>query len=317
LGAFINHSMKLSANQLILPSLAADALCLGPHWIYNPAKILGIYPDRIQRHASPQSQYHPGKEAGDFTHYGDQTLALLRSLVLRRGFDPEGWREDWQRFWKTDPPAYRDGATKTTLDSLERGVHSASDSNDLAGASRVAPVLAALRGDSLEARVSAARHQTSLTHGDKATIDAAEFFTRVVHEIAEGSTIPAALKNAAGEAYEALDAKGHLAAATGQLDRSPEAAGTELGLTCHTPDAFPLALYFLLKFADSPRDALIENAMAGGDNAARGLLIGLVMGAAHGTAWMPAAWVEELTAAPEIHALLALLDPDAAPAPPR
>jgi len=302
--------MKLSANQLILPSLAADALCLGPHWIYSPAEILGLYPDRIQHLANPQSQYHPGKKAGDFTHYGDQTLALLRSLVLRRGFDPQGWREDWQRFWKSDPPAYRDGATKATLESLDGGVHSPSDSNDLAGASRIAPVIAALLDASLDARISAARRQTSLTHGDEATIDAAVFFTRVVDEIAKGSSIPAALTKAAGAAYEALDANGHLAAATALLEQGPEAAGAALGLTCHTPDAFPLTLYFLLKFAASPRDALIENAMAGGDNAARGLLIGLVMGAAHGNAWMPAAWTDELTAAPEINALLASLDPD-------
>ncbi|NCQ35908.1 hypothetical protein GW813_12735 [bacterium] len=30
--------------QLILPSLCADALALGIHWIYNPAKIARLYP---------------------------------------------------------------------------------------------------------------------------------------------------------------------------------------------------------------------------------------------------------------------------------
>jgi ADP-ribosylglycohydrolase len=300
--------MEPSARQLILPSLVADALCLGPHWIYDTRKILDLYPDHIQRHSSPQSPYHSGKAAGDFTHYGDQTLALLRSLVLRGGFDADGWREDWQGFWKSDPPSYRDGATKATLQSLEQGAHSPSDSNDLAGAARIAPLVAALADASLDARIHAARAQTALTHGDPATIDAAEFFTRVVDDIAKGSAIAAALTSAAGGAYGALDASSHLGAARALLEQDPEATGAKLGLTCHTADAFPLSLYFLMKFAESPREALIANAMAGGDSAARGLLIGLVMGAAHGTAWMPAGWIGELSAAAEIEDLLASLD---------
>ncbi|MGJ8676409.1 MAG: alpha/beta fold hydrolase [Akkermansiaceae bacterium] len=305
--------MKTSALQFILPSLAADALCLGPHWIYNPAKIKRLYPEMIQRYADPQTQYHAGKVAGDFTHYGDQTVVLLRSIVLRQGFDPTGWRDDWLRFWKTDPPAYFDGASKDTMEFLERGVDAASESNDLAGASRIAPVIAALANDPLEKRIVAARTQTALTHGDKATIDTAEFFTRAVDEIVNGKSIQEALKSASAASYQALDAQADIATAITLLDLEPNAAGEKMGLTCHTPEAFPLTLYFLLKFSAAPLDALVQNAMAGGDNSARGMLIGLVMGVAHGTSWMPSAWTDELSAFSEISALLALLEPSSAP----
>jgi ADP-ribosylglycohydrolase len=44
--------------------------------------------------------------------------------------------------------------------------------------------------------------------------------------------------------------------------------------------------------------------MAGGDNAARGMLIGLMMGVAHGSDWMPSHWLEQLSAREEIENLL-------------
>jgi ADP-ribosylglycohydrolase len=297
------------ARQLILPSLCADALALGSHWIYNPAKIARLYPDGARNYDDPRTDYHPGKSAGDFTHYGDQTLAVLKSVVLRGGFDAEGWREDWQRFWKSDPPSYRDGATKATIGFLERGVDAASESNDLAGASRIAPVIAALAGQPLDARIAAARAQTALTHGDRATIDAAGFFTRVVDAIASGKTITQALDAAASARHDALDARDFLNQAQAAIALDVNAAGEKFGITCHTPEAFPLTLWFLLRYSDKPLEALVANTMAGGDNAARGMLIGLVMGAAHGLAWLPPHWVEALCAHDEIDALLTLLEP--------
>ncbi|MDP3851723.1 MAG: ADP-ribosylglycohydrolase family protein [Luteolibacter sp.] len=292
------------ARQLILPSLCADALALGSHWIYNPAKIARLYPDGVRNYDDPRSEYHPGKSAGDFTHYGDQTMVLLKSVVLRGGFEPAGWREDWLRFWKSDPPAYRDGATKATLGFLERGVDAASESNDLAGASRIAPVLAMASNQPLEERIAAARAQTALTHGDRATIDTAEFFTRAVDALSSGKSLPDALDTAASASYHHLDARGFLNQVKSSLHLEDRAAGEAFGLTCHTPEAFPLTLWFLLRYHNEPLEAVIQNTMAGGDNAARGMAIGLIMGAAHGIDWLPPRWIEELNARDEIDTLL-------------
>lgn len=298
-----------SARQLVLPSLCADALALGSHWIYNPARIVRLYPDGARNYDDPRTDYHPGKSAGDFTHYGDQTMALLKSVVLRGGFDAAGWRDDWQRFWKSDPASYRDGATKATLDFLKRGSAAASESNDLAGAARIAPVLAALSDSPLEIRIGAARAQTALTHGDRATIDAAEFFTRAADALASGHSMDQALNAAASVGYDALDARAFLDRVIDAEGRDENAAGKQFGLTCHTPEAFPLTLWFLHRFQDQPLESIVRNTMAGGDNAARGLFIGLIMGAAHGTAWMPLSWIEGLRANDEIDALLSLLEP--------
>ncbi len=297
-----------TARRLVLPSLCADALALGCHWVYDSSVLAELDPASLCQFHSPRSNYHPGKSAGDFTHYGDQTLVLLKSIVSRGGFDADGWRDDWQEFWENGPPSYCDGATRVTLGFLRFEIGSGSESNDLAGAARIAPVLGALATAPLETRIAAARAQTSLTHGDVMIVDTAEFFTRAVDALSSGSSMLEALDAAASARYQSLEARDLLdeALAASGLDR--HAAGEAFGLACHTLEALPFTLWCLVRYRDQPLEAVLQNTLAGGDNAARGLLIGLMMGAAHGTAWMPPAWTEDLVAMKEIDALLGLLD---------
>jgi putative redox protein len=66
---------------------------------------------------------------------------------------------------------------------------------------------------------------------------------------------------------------------------------------------------FIMKFAADPAAAFSANALAGGDTCARAMLIGLVLGAAHGYRAVPETLWESLAARREIEALLTLLDP--------
>jgi ADP-ribosylglycohydrolase len=55
---------------------------------------------------------------------------------------------------------------------------------------------------------------------------------------------------------------------------------------------------------DEPVEALSANAMLGGDSAARGLMLGLLMGARHGADAFSAGWTDQLKAIGTInHAL--------------
>jgi ADP-ribosyl-[dinitrogen reductase] hydrolase len=47
--------------------------------------------------------------------------------------------------------------------------------------------------------------------------------------------------------------------------------------------SFPALLVFAYKYADSFEAAVLANANAGGENVARGSLLGALLGAAHGT----------------------------------
>lgn len=58
-------------------------------------------------------------------------------------------------------------------------------------------------------------------------------------------------------------------------------------VACYIDSSFPALLHFAYKYADSPEQAVLANANAGGENVARGSLLGALMGAAHGMQGWP------------------------------
>ena len=287
------------SRDLILPSFFADAISLGPHWIYDAEEIAKLYPNGLSQYDQPRSPYHVGKTAGDFTHHGDQTRALLRS-ISKNGWSLDQWRSDWKE-WAQTTSAYIDGASKRTLENLQAGLEQPSDSSDLAGAVRNAPLFAILDGDAL---IQAARNQTSLTHGDPQVIDAAEFFTRATLAVRDGSTFDEAFDEAASHPYDSLPAIDWLADARKAAEGDLKQDASRIGLACNISQAFPLSLAVALKFENEPVEALTFNALLGGDSAARGIPLGLLLGAKHGLTAFPDAWRSELNAGDEIENIL-------------
>ena len=257
-------------------AVVADALSLGSHWVYNQSKIARLYPDGIKAFTDPASSYHPGKSAGDLTHYGQQVVILAESIEKRGGFQVDGWREDWLASMKNFS-GYMDGASRETIAS--NGI-SASPSNDLAGASRLAPILDL--PIPLNEKISAARAQAALTHGDADVIDSTEFIVRAVGAIEGGADFSSAFDRAAEEGnYQSLNAKEALAIARSQTGDFL-AVGASLGLTCHFPEAFPLTLYLALREGADFSSAISENGLAGGDTSARAIALAVLFAARDG-----------------------------------
>ncbi|MEN8689400.1 MAG: ADP-ribosylglycohydrolase family protein, partial [Desulfobacterales bacterium] len=106
--------MKKKAEAMVLASFAADSLALGAHWIYDTAVIDNEF-GRVDRLRKPApDSFHDTKEAGEFTHYGDQTLVLLSSIADCGGFDLDHFARSWQNLFQ-DYTGYRDHATRETL----------------------------------------------------------------------------------------------------------------------------------------------------------------------------------------------------------
>jgi ADP-ribosylglycohydrolase len=59
-----------------------------------------------------------------------------------------------------------------------------------------------------------------------------------------------------------------------------------------------------MKHGDDTETAFTENAMAGGDNCARGLALGILLGAANGISSIPKHWVDELNASSHLDELI-------------
>jgi ADP-ribosylglycohydrolase len=288
----------LTPSDIVLTSLIGDALALGPHWVYDQAEIetkLG----KVNRYHAPMTAYHPGKGAGDLTHYGDQTMVLLRSIRKVGMFDLASFAADWRAFWESPTTmSYRDGATRDTLAQLKAGVpfeKAASHSHDLAGAGRIAPLFL-LSWESDKALIQAARAVTGFTHGDPAVMDAAEYFARVVLAVQRGADIPTALQVVASPPMKGIAA----ARASSISTQSDSAALMAHGLSCDIAKGFPALCHLLFRYPEDPAAALIANASAGGDSAARGTLLGMIYGAKFPASALPGEWVNELKVAAEV-----------------
>lgn len=301
--------MPAAARQMVLAAFTADALALGAHWIYDTRRIdreLG----RVTELRDPRPPtYHPTKVRGDFTHYGDQTLVLLESMAARGGFDAEHFAGAWQAFFGTYT-GYFDGATRKTLENIGAGkkaTEAGSGSDDLAGAARIAPLVFAYRRS--EARLAeAARQQTRMTHDTPEVAGAAEYFARVARRVLAGQPVVEAL-------VEVRDAFFRSEPFGGWVDDGIESAAEDtrqaigrFGQMCEAPAAFPATVHLIARYADRLEEGLIENVMAGGDSAGRGMIAGMVLGACSGAGGLPERWLSALRARERIERLLDLLD---------
>src|SRR5210317_1846676 len=126
--------MNDKAPAMVLGSFAADALSLGVHWVYN-TNVIDKKWGRVENYIKPERPtYHPTKDLGEFTHYGDQAMVLLESVADNSGFSLSHFAKSWQDFFKSYD-GYFDSATKATLDSLAAGkdiAEAGSGSDDLA-----------------------------------------------------------------------------------------------------------------------------------------------------------------------------------------
>ncbi len=301
--------MEDKARAMVLASFVADALSLGVHWIYN-TNVIDKKWGRVEAYIKPERPtFHPTKDIGEFTHYGDQTLVLLRSVAEQSGFDKLQFAESWKKFFDTYD-GYFDGATKTTLENMkgaDNATEAGSESDDFAGAARIGPLVFCYRSD-LSQLVESARAQTTVTHNQPEVIDSAEFFARVAVNVLNGSRPTEAIQQTLSEEFNRDPFQKWVEAGIKSADKETRQAMLDLGQMCEIQAAFPCVIHLITKYEDNLKAALIENIMAGGDSAGRGLTVGMILGAHLGSDGMAPKWLSDLKAYPEITDLLDRID---------
>ena len=85
----------------------------------------------------------------------------------------------------------------------------------------------------------------------------------------------------------------------------------DLGQMCEIEAAFPSVIHLIARYEENLSQALIANAMAGGDSAGRGLAAGMILGAHLGIEAIPPRWLTELKAYARIVALMNKIDKNA------
>lgn len=297
--------MKENGKGMVLASFVGDSLALGVHWIYDTARIEKEF-GRVDRLLKPASRsYHHTKQRGEFTHYGDQTFVLLESLAAKRGFDLDDFAARWRRLFE-DYDGYYDQATKATLQNFslrKRPIDAGSVSNELSGASRIAPLVFCYKND-LDALVEAARIQTKMTHNNPNVIDSAEFFARVSWLVLHGAPPVLAIEDVSNERFDKSPLWEWVQ--DGIESKTSESVSTivRFGQNCHVDEAFAGVVHLIAKYENNLEEALVQAVMAGGDSAGRGLVVGMVLGAHLGEQALSEQWISGLQRRGEILDLL-------------
>jgi len=284
----------------MLGAFIADALALGPHWIYDTDKIYKVFGEIEGIVAPLKDTFHKTKKKGEFTHYGDQMLMLIEYNHKTSGaFN----KEDFLKYyygWIQSYDGYLDHATKETISNIENGIYEGSTSEELAGILSV-PVMYFLsenyKRDSLE--------RTKATHNSALVINIVEFMIDLLNLIEEGYDISDAIEKLEDQQPSIIAEL--IKMGRSKINEEPIKTIKEFGQMCSGKNAFPSSIYLLLKYEDDFKTALLKNVQAGGDSAARGIMIGTILGAYHGIDVLPQEWMNDIQQFDEI---LAMKNPD-------
>jgi ADP-ribosylglycohydrolase len=130
------------------------------------------------------------------------------------------------------------------------------------------------------------------------------FLARSCYSILHGAGPREAFEEALDNNMASLDLDLRLRKCLETADLDTRRQVKEFGQMCSMNAALPGAVYTVLKNEDSLEEALIETVMAGGDSAARGMVVGMFLGAYHGGDKIPSRWLKNLSRDQEIQTAL-------------
>jgi ADP-ribosylglycohydrolase len=160
-----------------------------------------------------------------------------------------------------------------------------------------------------DAMVAAVRQQTAMTHRHPDVIDSAAFFARVTLAVMQGTNPIAAMQDVVRNGYDRPPFGQWVDDGLRSCELATRDAISQFGQACNVTAGFPGVVHLIAKYQDNPREGLIENVMAGGDSAARGLIAGMVLGAFSGMDAIATEWASELNRGIEIQGFLNTLTP--------
>lgn len=272
---------KTAINNAIEGAFVADAYALGAHWIYDETQLKNL-PLDWENLNSPQAMWHKGKEKGDFTHYGDHGQWLYEFVQTNKSFEPSAYAAFWMEKMN-DYQGYVDGSSRETLAIFQNDFQSqcGAASHDLSIIGRIAPLL--LVSKTKEDFLAYTQAFVSFTHNSPIVLKAAQFFASVLFDVAQGGDISDTITHTTvdtllEDAYHAaMESKG----------KESFTAIRTFGPACGVEGGFEGTIHLLISY-NNYKEAMIANAKAGGDSAARGMIVGMIMGAAHQE--IPAEW---------------------------
>jgi len=262
----------------------------------------------------------PAKKAGEQTDYGDYCILILEYLASiadqTHRIELSELIPMWQNRLKTWR-AWMCTQTKQTLQQVKQGT----PFDQLGGWSNAMSlrIPAAFGTYDDEEDIVHASRTAMFTHRETTAQDGGEFFARVtfrvihkgmspeeaIKDVAKTSSkfIKDKVKQALDKAAEAMDPSQQLFKEEGWMQDdlavtsmariwhghggADNSAPIKVGKASPVEGTLPASIYFIVRYAGDFAGAAKSNSAVGGDNAARSIPIGMVMGAAQGLEGIP------------------------------
>ena len=271
-----------------------------------------------------EQNYHPGKKAGGTTDYGDYNILILEYLASisnpPKEFDIKEILPHWMNRLENSWGSWICTMTRETYAQVKKGF-SVENLGGYSNATAIRHVAAHAYYDDEEILVDVAK-KAMFTHRETHALGGAEFFARVTNRVINGKKPSDAIKEVAALMGGFFEEKVNQAIAKYEEESNPlsdlskEQFSDDLAITSMarlwdvgrsepikvgkaspTEGTLPGSVYFILKYQEKEnglKKALQANAMVGGDNASRGIMIGMVLGAYFGVDAIPKQWKETL-----------------------
>jgi len=310
-----------------------DALAMPVHWYYNRQALFNDYgrvvdylaprnahPDSILWRSSyvapnakgdilhDQARYwgQPGVHYHQFLEAGENTLnvkicrLLVESINETGIYDADDFLTRYIDFM-TSPGNHRDTYVeeyhRNFFANFARGLPArkcAVEEKHIGGLIGMIPVVLFFHDDEHKARKAALAH-LALTHPGSRMENAGSLIISILLKLLDGMPLDVVILDEIKAQRDPL--LGHPFAKL--LDQPDERViGPRFSTACYVEDSVPAVIYLALKYHDDPENALIANTNLGGDNAARGAVLGALLGAAHGIEKFPDRWIDGLADPP-------------------
>ncbi|MEO9823192.1 MAG: ADP-ribosylglycohydrolase family protein [Paracoccaceae bacterium] len=300
-------------SEMLLGALVSDAACLGLHWLYDAERIAEITAcqdgdcaftpvDAANFEGTKGYFAHGARAPGSLTQYGEVLrLAIARMAANNGNFDTATYQDAFAAFFGPGGAynGYIDRPTRGALDNIANEVSPPGiDDDQNPAVARLPAIIARYQHDAQrDAKIAEAMQVTNVNDVGLAYN---RMFADVLSDVMEGKPILDALQQGVQNAPALIKSETAHALSTSESNSTVFAG--EVGRACHLPTAGPV-VFHILKHSKTYAEAINANILAGGDSAGRSIMVGAIMGAAHGLSTpkgIPLAWVLKLKDAGDI-----------------
>ena len=316
---------SVDSPSFIIIGLVADAASLGLHWIYDQDALLTALNTKgvlAQPEFFPPMNKYYTHEDGEFTPYGHELYAVLKSLAEQGGHvDGEALAKDLASYYKSQVTSnhYLNKSSKAVLENVVAG--KAFPDTALAADAQVgwllilstdqatlgtkmshtgsfqtqansfvkAPAVVALKAGKSDL-ASSLKTAITVQQSDEAAVSAGVVAGLILDKVIQGDSIQAAVTWAlSDDSGVSPTSKEDLRVAISHSGAAFSEVAKRLGLSCGLPSSLQCSI---LSAMDAPSyvEGVRANIVAGGDSASRNVLVGALLAAQHGLDSVPQGW---------------------------